>query len=296
MSEVLKSRPIVAGGIVVATGIVSASLLSGAAPAPVPLTAFTAKVSGLAVIPYDAPQPGTERVVRRGDNIFSGRIGIDHGALLKSWLRVSVSGLDYYLGPSDPLLAAEAAGGDLPRGAKVYCHREELDRMKTAPSRLINNRWRYNLRTRLCLVDGEADGTFDHAFLIGTITPADWRMTPIDPVRYQPHREVDLGKGYELRIYYTNKNPNAGHRLMASLTMRDSLVDLAWIRVGGRKISQKTGFDTGKPYRFALGNTILSVTGPGEGGVKIRYDSNAGTQAFDYGLVNRYVGPITIYI
>ena len=162
-----------------------------AAPAgPKPFTALTTGMVMLA--PENPGVVGTERTMRENDEIFRARLGWFASATIAAGVTAHIADADWAI-PQTALLqrAIVFAGGDLadqPRGSIVYCDTPKaglakglLNGITLGLSQLAA---RFAKETQLCVMDSDANGDFDRAFLVGLKKPEDRKTVTITPVGY----------------------------------------------------------------------------------------------------------------
>ena len=132
------------------------------------------EVARLVVLDSEASVVGTERVVTPGDVVLSAPIGVENAAILASDVSFEVAGYPASLDAEAMLRKSRVTGGELEffgADARVYCDDPTKIDEKYRPYKFVNGKKRGGRRldpsSTICLVDSDANDSFDRALLIG---------------------------------------------------------------------------------------------------------------------------------
>lgn len=180
-------------------------------PAAAGSRAYRVSLSGMVILPPDAPrQSGEERVVRPGDIVLRAPLGWGSSATIDTDLRVEIAGVAETIAAGARLMEArERSGGDLGTlsdEARVFCADERVNVTNVLASSmtlgLSNLATRVSRLRRFCFVDGDRDGRLERAFLVGTKRDEDRRMVDISPTPYTHAENRPIGEGHHIELVY----------------------------------------------------------------------------------------------
>lgn len=283
----------------------AATLVMLAAAAPAQAGQYRVEVSSMVILPSEEPHaPGSERDVVPNDILMRAPLGWAQAATIRQDVALEIAGLRETI-PSGAFLygAASARGGDLASlgsEARIYCGEQRVNAIGAlagvATFGLTNLGTRVARQRRFCLVDADADGRFDRAFLVGAKRGPDQHMVEIAPVPYEAGRNLPIGPGSFVQVRY-----GAGGLLGNPLIFIDFYsgnaqqgIDSLYTGEGRAAVRTRaaTAFRT-TPRPFAIGPaqfTVLTVNRETKA-ARIRYDR-------DFTVTPVTVGyrPQTIYV
>ena len=179
-------------------------------PAPAPVSrvvkesvadngTYDVRLSPRFIIPPETPhERGARAMLKPGDIAFKASLGWMFHASTTRDVTAQISGIDLKIDQAETLRRAIAwGGGDLdrfPADTPVYCQRAKGNAVQNALSALTlgltDLGTRVSKESQFCLMDANADGEFDYAFLEGLKRPEDRKAIAIDPV---PYAAFDMG-------------------------------------------------------------------------------------------------------
>lgn len=282
-----------------------AGLALAAAPSPAAAAKYQVTVSGMVILPPEAPHAsGLERTVTPGEIVMRAPLGWENAALVNQEIGLDIAGIRETIVPGAYLYGTTSArGGDLATlgsGARIYCGEVRVNAigaaMGVATFGLTNIGTRVARLRRFCLVDADADGRFERAFLEGTKRSEDQHMVEIAPVPYEAARNRPIGPGNFIQVRYAAGGLIGTSQVFVDFYAGNVLQPVESIYTGGGRSPVRnraaTAFRTA-PRQFAIGDarfTVLSID-PGTKAARIRYES-------DFALTPVSVGyrPQTIYV
>jgi hypothetical protein len=156
--------------------------------------------------------PGDEFTVRKGEVFYARPVGRAFQAVLGGDLALTIAGKSASLPKGTQLNVARAVGGKAGRHledkALVFCTpvKKDWNAAKGIANLLTLSLFASSQRTsaftQFCLVDSEADGRADKAFLAGAKKPEDLMPVTIEPTPVAVERDVPLPGVSEARIRF----------------------------------------------------------------------------------------------
>lgn len=217
--------------------------------------------SPLRILAGGDQQIGVERIVRPDDEIMRVAIGIAASAKLSDAIQIQIAG-ESWTAPSGAYLTGfkiiSGPAGMTPN-AHTFCGQE---------LRSSGSRQRVKSRVRFCLTDMDADGTLDHAFLVGARNADDAVLRPVAPVAYQYRENVPLPNS-NLRVTYYKPPAAAFDFNGRTLVIRPTILGKDWgsleiihTRVEGKRKSFKAYQTIGGdiyPRTIEFGGAKISI-------------------------------------
>jgi hypothetical protein len=178
-----------------------------AAPASVPAYRIMSSTPLVLLDATDAPPAGL-RTAMAGELILKAPVAYAEVAFVAASREVVVADVAEKLEPTQRLSRVTAKGGDLQTlgpTAAIYCAEWRQTQKPSIAAALTLGLTdigkRLSRETQLCLVDGDADGQFERAFLIGTKLDADRHMVAIAPLAYRTAKDEPIADS-AVGIYY----------------------------------------------------------------------------------------------
>lgn len=288
-----------------AHGLGVAALAMVAVAAPAQAGQYRVATSGTVILPSEEThQAGSERAIAPGDILMRAPLGWADAATVGQTVSLEIAGLAETIASGSVLHAAtEARGGDLaslPEGRRIYCGETRVNAigavMGLATFGLTNIGNRVARVRRFCLVDRDADGRFEGAFLVGAKRAADQHVVEIAPVPYEAARNQPIGPGNFVQVRFQAGGLLGNPLIFIEYFLTNVPQPIDWLYTGeGRDIVRSraaTAFRT-VPRPFRIGPaafTILSFDRETKA-ARIRYER-------DFALTPVAVGfrPQTIYV
>lgn len=187
---------------------------------------------------------GTRRSVMPGDVLFKAPLGWLNHARTSAPIKAEVSGISAAVEPGEILRRAIVwSGGDLARFDKrtaVYCQRPKGDFAKSALSALTlglsDLATRVSKEAQFCLLDADADGRFDHAFLEGLKKPEDRKVVSIEPVGFKDYAlgdDAGIDEGDYIQVKLADKAGLFGRSILTEVYLGgayQTFNGLYWLR------------------------------------------------------------------
>lgn len=253
--------------------------------------------SPLRILAGGDEQTGVERTVRPDDEIMRVAIGVAASAELSGAIGMQIAGENWTL-PAGAYLTGfgvrSSPAGAIVNMQRTFCGQE---------LRSSGNRERVKSRVRFCMTDMDADGTLDHAFLVGARNPDESVPKPIAPVAYQYRENVPLPNSHLRVTYY--KPPAAAFDFNGrTLVVRPTILGRDWgspeiihTRVGSKRKSfkayQTIGGDT-YPRTIEFGGAKISILAFDKETSEVRLKVEQGFEAADFD--GAYAGTTLLFI
>lgn len=192
-------------------GLGFAAMASVAAAVPARAEQYRVATSGIVILPSEETHaPGLERAIAPGDILMRAPLGWADAATIRQDVSLEIAGLGETISSASMLSGVTSArGGDLaglPEGRRIYCGEQRVNAVGAvagiATFGLTNIGSRVARVRRFCLVDGDADGRFERAFLVGAKRAADQHMIEIAPVPYEAMRNHPIGPGDFVQVRF----------------------------------------------------------------------------------------------
>ncbi len=291
--------------LIEARGLGLAALALIAAAAPAQAEQYRVAVSGTVILPSEEThEAGAERAIVPGDILMRAPLGWGDAATVREHVSLEIAGLRETISPGSVLQGATSArGGDLaalPEGRRIYCAAQSVNAigaaMGVATFGLTNIGSRVARVRRFCLVDGDADGRFERAFLVGAKRAPDQQMVEIAPVPYEAAQNRPIGPGSFVQIRYEAGGLLGNPLIFIDYYLTNVLqpIDALYTGEGRDAVRSRaaTAFRT-TPRGFAIGPaqfTVLSFDRETKA-ARIRYERD-----FALTPVNVGFAPQTVYV
>lgn len=252
--------------------------------------------SPLRILAGGDEQIGVERIVRPDDEIMRVAIGVAASAKLSGAIQIQIAG-ESWTSPSGAYLTGfKIINGpsSATSNARTFCGQE---------LRSSGSRQRMKSRVRFCAMDMDADGTLDHAFLVGARTAEDAMLRPIAPVAYQYRENAPLPNS-NLRVTYYKPPAAAFDFNGRTLVVRPTILGQDWrsleiihTRVEGKRKSFKAYQTIGGdayPRTIEFGGAKISILAFNKETSEVRLKVVQGFEIADFD--GAYAGTTLLFI
>ncbi|OYW16100.1 MAG: hypothetical protein B7Z39_02820 [Novosphingobium sp. 12-64-8] len=198
----------------------STPTFAGSKPYDATLTGYVVQQSGKSM------SLGEGVVLKEHDVVFRGKLAWFDTATLATPVTFTAAGGEFTVVQTAVLrLAAKVIGGDLetlPKGTRTYCDNNHHNTAKglanLASAGLLSLGARLRSDTQVCLVDKDANGDFESAFVIGIKKPEDRHLVDITPVTYTDKMLTPIEGDSVVEVEYLDGDALSGPQF--SINMR----------------------------------------------------------------------------
>ncbi len=182
-------------------------------------------ISSMMIMPGESADVGVEKVVSAGDVVLKTAIAFEDAAVLDADITVNLAGIDSTILKTDVLRGVTLKGGDiaaLPEGSRIYCAEGRPIDKKLRPKKEGEGRDSGKRRIEYfaapCLVDTNADNSFDRALLIGAKWQEDRKTVEIPDTPYEAFENKPLNDSY-FTVTFQKGGLLQGHILKPAMTL-----------------------------------------------------------------------------
>ncbi|MEI6642968.1 MAG: hypothetical protein WCL10_13095 [Novosphingobium sp.] len=194
----------------------------GNQPFDVTLTGYVVEASGKSM------PLAKDVVLKEHDIVFSGKLAWFSTADLAGAVSFDAVGTKFAVAQDAVLrLAVGVRGGDLAdlsKTARTFCDASRHNMAKglanLATGGILSLGARLRSDTQVCLVDKDANGDFDSAFVIGTKKAEDRHLVAIEPVRYVPRTLTPIDGDSVLEVEYLDGGALTGPKFWLNMRVK----------------------------------------------------------------------------
>lgn len=242
----------------------------GNQPYDVTLTGYVVEASGKSM------PLAKDVTLKEHDIVFSGKLAWFSTADLAAPVSFDAVGAKFAVTQDAVLrLAVGLRGGDLadlPKTTRTFCDASRHNMAKglanLATAGILSLGARLRSDTQVCLVDKDANGDFESAFIIGTKKPEDRHLVAIEPVRYVSRTLTPIDGDSVLEVEYLDGGALTGPKFWLNMRVKGEKFQFAALhmfqlgRFGWRtRVPIAQSIKVAKlPTTFLFGAASLTVT------------------------------------